>query len=182
MNPIPGKYFLALLPPTALRLQLEEQKLHFSQQFGCQGALRSPAHITLHMPFTFRPDKEERLFKALAAFCFGQTLNIELQNYDCFEPRVIFIALKPNPGLYDMQLQLVQQVKQGLQIFNQADDKRGFHPHLTIAFRDLKKNLFYKAWELYRTKTFSETFNCNSFWLLKQYEGKWFPYREFVWY
>jgi 2'-5' RNA ligase len=34
---------------------------------------------------------------------------------------------------------------------------RGFHPHITIAFRDLKKAVFYKAWEEYKSKLFSET-------------------------
>jgi 2'-5' RNA ligase len=56
---------------------------------------------------------------------------------------------------------------------------RGFHPHITIAFRDLKKPTFYKAWEEYKSKTFSADFICNSFSLLKHQKDEWMVLTKF---
>ena len=45
-------------------------------------------------------------------------------------------------------------------MFNQSDNLRGFHPHITIAFRDLKKQVFHKAWEEFKDKKYNIDFNC----------------------
>lgn len=74
---------------------------------------------------------------------------------------------------------LVQHVKKELKLFNQSDDLRGFHPHITVAFRDLKKATFEKIWEEYQKKTFRDAFECNSICLLKQVDESWEMYRHF---
>ena len=75
--------------------------------------------------------------------------------------------------------QLVHHVKKKLNLFNQSDDMRGFHPHVTVAFRDLKKPVFYKLWEEYGPKTFDRTFRCKSFSLLKHVNDEWIVFKEF---
>ena len=173
------KYFIAIVPPEPLLSEIQNIKQSISDNYQSKGALRSPGHITLHMPFSFDESKEDKLIDCLNEFQFKTTFPISLTNYDCFEPRVIFINVQQQSVLFDLQKQLVSHVKRHLNIFNQSDDMRGFHPHITIAFRDLKKATFYKAWEEYKSKSFSETFTCHSFSLLKHQKEEWVVLKEF---
>ena len=165
------KYFIAIIPPEPLFGQIELIKKQVSESYHNKSALRSPAHITLHMPFEWKEEKEDFLIETLKQFKFGQALDIELKNFGCFEPKVLFIDVVKNEGLHFLQSNLVQFVKQNFNIFNQADDKRAYHPHVTIAFRDLKKELFYKAWAEFNSKTFTGSFSAKRLTLLK-HSGK----------
>jgi 2'-5' RNA ligase len=175
-----NKYFIAIIPPEPVFSELESIKLDVSRRYNNKSALRSPAHITLHMPFELKAEKEELLLNTLGDFKFSHNFVIELQNFSCFEPKVIFADVVRNQVLFELQKNLVYQVKSRLNIFNQAESERGFHPHVTIAFRDLKKEDFYTAYEEFKQKSFNAVFPCNSFWLLKHWERKWHPYKEFV--
>lgn len=173
------KYFIALVPPEPILSDIQNIKLSIFEKYQTKGALRSPGHITLHMPFSFEDDKEEKLMQCLNEFKFELPFEIALKNYQCFEPRVVYIAVNENEQLTQLQKQLVLHVKRNLQLFNQSDDKRGFHPHITVAFRDLKKQNFYAVWDEYQNKLFQAQFNCSSFCLLKHQEQKWVIYKEF---
>jgi 2'-5' RNA ligase len=173
------KYFIAIVPPEPVFSEIENIKRVVSENYNNKSALRSPAHITLHMPFQWKEEKENILIEKLKLFSYPDTFKINLKNYSGFEPRVLFVDVIKNNSLDELQNNLVQFVKVNFNIFNQADDKRGFRPHVTIAFRDLKKELYYKAIEEYRQKTFDAEFLCNSFCLLKHTGKHWLVKEEF---
>ncbi|MGZ3865397.1 MAG: 2'-5' RNA ligase family protein, partial [Bacteroidia bacterium] len=85
----------------------------------------------------------------------------------------------PNEILSQLQTTVVKHVKETLNLFNEVGNRRGFHPHVTIAFRDLKKDQFHKAWQHFKGKAFAAEFTCTHFCLLKYGLGKWDVYREF---
>ncbi len=165
------KYFIAIVPPEAIQQEIQNIKQFIFETHGTKGALRSPAHITLHMPFNWEEEKEDTLISTLKDFRQFPEFEITLNNFNYFEPRVIFIVVEKNPILFQFQVQLTKYIKEQLHIFNQYEDKRGFHPHITIAFRDLKKPTFYKVWEEYKTQIFSKKFSFTGFSLLK-FKGK----------
>ena len=173
------KYFIAIIPPEPVFSEIEKIKLDISQKYNNKSALRSPAHITLHMPFEMKESKEENLLQTISQFKFSSAFKIELKNYSCFEPKVIFIDVVKNETLNALQKELVFHIKSNLNIFNQYDDKRAYHPHATIAFRDLKKTDFYLANEEYKAKTFSAEFKVSSFFLLKHNGKVWLRHKEF---
>lgn len=174
------KYFIAIVPPQSLLNEIQELKKNICEVYGTKGALRSPGHITLHMPFSWDELKEEELISTLQNFSFEKEIQITLSNFSCFEPRVIFINVEHNDTLFQLQYQLVRFAKQNLHLFNQFDDLRGFHPHITIAFRDLKKPVFYKIWEEYKNKLFQANFLCQSICLLKHIDDRWEIYKMFT--
>jgi 2'-5' RNA ligase len=54
-----------------------------------------------------------------------------------------------------------------------------FHPHITLAFRDLKKTMFEAAWNEFKEKSFQTSFVMNAIDLLK-HDGKcWHPLHRF---
>ncbi len=175
------KYFIAIVPPEPLLSAIQEIKQAIFDDYGTKGALRSPGHITLHMPFSWEEEKEDKLIAGLSAFTFNTPFQIQLNGYGSFEPRVVFINVVESAPLLALQQSLVKHVKQKLQLFNQSDDMRGFHPHVTVAFRDLKKPLFYKLWEHYQNKSFGAEFDCSSLCLLRHNNQRWEVYREFAW-
>lgn len=173
------KYFIAIIPPEPVFSEIEAIKKEVSEKYNNKSALRSPPHITLHMPFEWKSEKEHVVIETLNSFHFNSVFKTELKNYNCFEPKVIFIDVVKNEMLSGLQSALVNHIKTHLNVFNQANDLRGFHPHVTIAFRDLKKTAFYEMMKEYRLKPYSAVFPVNSFHLLKHTGKIWSAYREF---
>lgn len=167
------RYFIAILPPNELLNEAESIKEDFVVNYNSKGAKNSPAHITLHMPFLWKELNEQKLIIALSDLQQKNTpFKIQLNHFSCFDDRVIFIDVKMSDTLIQLQKQVVNCMKH-LFIFNQAEDKRGFHPHITVAFRDLKKEQFAKAWNIYKEKIFDRSFNCSSFSLLRHENKLW---------
>ncbi len=53
------------------------------------------------------------------------------------------------------------------------------HPHVTLAFRDLKPEHFEKAWPHFQNESFSASFNVMSVHLLKHQDNLWTVVKEF---
>jgi 2'-5' RNA ligase len=174
------KYFIAIVAPEPFQTELMELKHLVKDKFNSKGALRSPAHITLHMPFEWKEEKEAVLINALQQFTFEKNCSIDLQNFSCFEPRVLFVDVLKNELLEKLQSELVVYAQKELRLFNQVNDMRGFHPHVTIAFRDLKKEKFYQALDYFKAQTYTASFQVKSFCLLKHTDKEWQVYKEFV--
>ncbi|MGZ3882717.1 MAG: 2'-5' RNA ligase family protein [Bacteroidia bacterium] len=174
------KYFIALVPPEPLYGEISDLKKEVAIAYNNKSALKSPPHITLHMPFEWKTEKEAVLIEQLKLFQFTGPIAIGLNGFGCFEPKVVFIDVVKNEQLGQLQKELVQHVKSNLGILNQANDLRGFHPHVTIAFRDLKKADFYRMMEEYKEKPFVASFSCCDFCLLKHNGKSWDVLERFL--
>lgn len=166
------KYFIAIVLPDPLFTEIEAVKQLLYEKHGLKGALRSPAHITLHRPFDWKEEKESVLIEKLHHFKFEKAFAIAIKNYASFEPRVIYADVLPNETLFELHKNLTSYAKRELKLFNESDDLRGFHPHVTVAFRDLKKPKFYELREEYLTKKIEGSFEYKGFSLLKL-ENRW---------
>lgn len=158
-----------------------EIKTYFRDHFNCKAPLRSPAHITLHMPFLFRERKEEELIRKLNDAVTDQPqFEVALDGFGAFAPRTIYIAVEQNEQLTSFQKGLTQFAKRELGLFNTNYKDLGYHPHITVAFRDLKKALFPAAWAEFQQRKFSAIFEVSSFWLLKHDGKNWQLQSEFT--
>ncbi len=166
------KYFIAVVVPEPFLEHIEAIKQWLLKDYGLKGALRSPSHITLHRPFEWKEEKEEVLIQKLSAFRFSKKFEIELQNFDFFEPRVIFVNVVPSHDLLELNECLKNFARRELNLFNEAQDLRGFSPHVTVASRDLKKKLFYELKPEFQKKIYTGIFAYAGFSLLKL-ESKW---------
>lgn len=166
------KYFLAIVVPDPAYQKIETIKQDLFTSHHLKGALRSPAHITLHRPFEWKEEKEQVLIAMLRTFSFRPAFVINLNGFACFEPRVIFVNVDPSEEIKLLYTRLRTFCQKELLLQNEVNDERGFHPHVTVAFRDLKKPKFYELWTEYQYKPFAETFSYNGFALLKL-EKKW---------
>ena len=167
-----NKYFIAILLPEPILGQVESYKEELLKQFNLRGALRSPAHITLHRPFEWKEEKENVLIETLEKFSFATVFDIELLNFNCFNPRVIYVDVLKNEKLLELHTNLKYFAQNNLKLLNEVEDMRGFHPHVTIAFRDIRKNKFEEVWQQFRDRKYEANFQYTGFSLLKL-NSKW---------
>lgn len=174
-----SRYFIAVVPPDDIRKEVTDIKQYVSEEYSSHHALKSPPHITLHMPFSWKDDKREKLDSRLEILASqSQEFSMDLHDFDCFRPRVIFINSLSNGKLEDLHEATRQKMK-SLNILNSGYKDRSFHPHMTIAFRDLSKPTFEKAWAEFKGRQFRRSFEVKSICLLR-HDGKiWQIEREF---
>ncbi|MDN4166768.1 2'-5' RNA ligase family protein [Cytophagales bacterium LB-30] len=175
-----GLYFIALIPPEPLRGQMMEVKKRLAETFHTQAALKSPPHITLHMPFRLKASKYEALVQSLEELAQAfSPFSVQLHGYRGFPPRVVYAHVENSPELYALFKHLAQ-VMRGFQQF-QADYKgRGFTPHLTVAFRDLKPALYPEALAMVQQNPLAEHFVAEGFYLLHHDGHQWQMLQHFL--
>jgi 2'-5' RNA ligase len=179
-----AQYFIAIIPPSPLYDEALRLKNYFRDQYNSKASLNSPPHITLHMPFLWKKTKENELIDQLHNFALTQTpFKLRLQNFGAFPPRVIFIDVMQHDLLTQLQQDLHRFCKRELNLFNAAYKNLPFHPHITLAFRDLKRPLFETAWQEFQERKFSASLDVDNFVLLKHNSKIWeilktFSFRE----
>jgi 2'-5' RNA ligase len=174
------QYFVAIVPPSPVYEEALNQKEYFKDQYQSKASLNSPPHITLHMPFRWKEEKESILVNRLEDFASGfRPFDIQLNNYDAFAPRVIFINVAKSPELDKLYLELKRFCKRELNLFNADYKDQPFHPHITLAFRDLKKANFEQAWQEFSQREYTRTFIVGRITLLKHNGKIWEAFKAF---
>lgn len=174
-------YYVAIVCHAEVNEKVLQFKYWMKEKFGCVVALKSPAHITLIPPFWLEETREAALQQALQSFSTnGNQLEIRLEGFSHFNKRVLFILVKENLALEEIKKQTEKHFIQQFGEIIKTDD-RPFHPHVTIANRDLKPFDFTKAWEHFSKKDFKETFRWVTISLLKLGSDKWNVIGEKKW-
>ena len=166
-------YFIALLCPEEINSRVLKWKLWMHEKFGCEVALRSPAHITLAAPCWMDPELENDLVRSIATFSGSQPgFPVQLSGFSNFKPKVIFIDVVRTKPLDDLY--------KGLHAFLATENKypfkqedRPFHPHVTIATRDLHKKSFYEAWDVLKGKKYEAEWIVAGISLLRHNKKNW---------
>lgn len=172
------KYFLALVPPDPIYSKSNEIKQKIQEKFGLKYALKSPPHITLKMPFSYNEAKEVELTSRLSEFLADQkSFSLGISGVGTFGQRVIFQAITPNSALVELQKKLKIFCKRELLLVDELSD-RNYHPHLTLAFKDLKPSKFDGVLELVKDLQLDAEFKVDRMAILKKTEGKWRIHKE----
>lgn len=173
-------YFLALIPPEPLRESVKSLKEEMRDRFGAGHALKSPAHITLQMPFKRPAGQEKDMMARLAAFSAEESaFKVDLSGFDCFALRVIYVRVSRHEPIIGLHNRLKTHLLSTMN-FSQEEVGSRFHPHLTIATRDLRKGAFHQAWQEFESRPFEASFLADSLYLLKHNGRHWDIYRQFL--
>lgn len=165
-------YFVAVVLPKPLDEKILVYKKWMQERYGCKVGLKSPAHITLIAPFWMNADREDELKNDLQTFSSSVKLfALSTKKFSAFKPRTLFVATKESEALNELK-------KQTDSFFQHKDYKmkkenRPFHPHITIATRDLRKADFADAWLHFENKSFGEAFEAKGLSLLKHNGRRW---------
>lgn len=168
-----GKYFLAIVPEGSIQENCLEIKNLIKEKFNIKYALKSPGHVTLKMPFSYNEAKEELLVTKLRGFLTSFAgFPLEFSGVGSFGRRVIFLKAEGGDSLINFQLQLKNFCRMKLNLVEELSD-RNFHPHMTIAFKDLKDQHFDDIIDMAEKYAIPGEFFVGEIHLLKRIDGRW---------
>jgi 2'-5' RNA ligase len=165
-------YFVAIVLPAESDKKILKYKQYMFEKYGAKVGLKSPAHITLVPPFWMDEDKEDLLLKDVAGFHDFHAFPVQTNNFSAFEPRTIFVALQPNDALEQLKKR-VDEFFNASQYCKMKMDDRPFHPHITIATRDLHKKDFAEAWPYFAEREFQEQWVATGISVLRHNKKNW---------
>lgn len=175
-QPMEVLFFIAIVPPKEIADTVTAIKQDFADRFESVKALRVMPHITLKAPFRVFENDVDSLLEWFGKLKMESApFEITLDGFGAFgnnESPVIFVKPVVSAGLNEMQSALIEKLSADFPKATASHD-RHFHPHMTIAYRDLKREHFEKAWPEYETKPFHATFMADSFHLLRHDGTKW---------
>ncbi len=174
-----ARYFIALVPPEPVFSELNQLKAQISEKYQTKAALQSPPHVTLHMPFRFRESKEVEILNTLDKLNFNKALEMDQNGFGAFPPRVLYVNVNLTEELKIFQKEVGVKVRRHLKVVKEEYRGQAFHPHLTLAFRDLRPIHFVQAWNDYKDKEIYFHWKANSFFLMKHSGLAWCLYKEF---
>ena len=172
-------YFIALVPPGPFRNEAWKLKEYFRDHYGSKASLNSPPHITLFPPFKLAKDEQDlmrALEKEAADF---HPFRVSLENFGAFPPRVIYIDVLQQPVMNNLQESLQELISEFAMPETKAKPSRPFHPHMTLAFRDLTKEQFRKAWQEFNERELAYSWEVEHFTLLRHNGKFWEEKQEF---
>ncbi|TXE14472.1 2'-5' RNA ligase family protein [Algoriphagus aquimarinus] len=173
------KYFLAIVPEGEFQERVTNLKNEIRDRYQAKYALKSPAHITLKMPFRYNEAKEEKLTELLTRFIGAyEPMSVTIRGVKTFGERVVYLGVDAGQDLYDFQRDLKTFCKTELNLVDELSD-RNFHPHMTIAFKDLKKSQFQNIVHFSSEKNLTQKLVVAHVILLKKTEGVWELYKKF---
>lgn len=164
--------FIAVVLPRVLDEKILRYKKQMAERYGCKVGLKSPAHITIIPPFWTEPGKEEQLKNDIESISAPfQPFTISTNHFSAFKPRTIFVAVSESE-----ELKSLKKASDNFFLTNDYKIKiesRPFHPHITIATRDLHKKDFAGAWPGFEKEEFREEFEVNGLSLLRHNGRTW---------
>ena len=151
-------YFIAVVLPLDIREEVYNFKKIMAERYFARHAFKCPAHITLHMPFKWKSTHEGELYRVLIDITTGmRSFEVVLQNFGSFEHRVIYVNVVENNLLRMLRDQVLREMRKR-HVYNGEYRNEGFQPHISIAFRNLRKANFFEAWDAFKYQKHERSF------------------------
>ena len=167
-------YFIAIAPQQELSEKIRSISKDFAERFESVKAFNNFPHITIIPPFKFPEEKEDLLLNNFSYIKLDESaFELELNSFQTF-------ANRRNPVIYihPEYSEPLKRLYNELNEFFYFTPYKNFHPHITVAYRDLTPENFEKAWEEYQHKPFNEKFVVNTVGIYKFTNNKWKLMRE----
>jgi 2'-5' RNA ligase len=165
-------YYIAVILPAHLNEKVLRLKQYMLDHYHCKVGLKSPAHITIAPPFWMEAEKENDLKNDINVLSGSmQNFLLSTNNFSAFKPRTIFIAIHQSDALNGVKQNWDTYFKN--KEYGMKQENRPFHPHITIATRDLFKKDFADAWPFFENKEFKEEWMVEGLSLLRHNKKNW---------
>ncbi len=166
-------YYIAAICPDTVNSQVQVFKKYMQDKYGSRAAQKSPAHLTIVPPFKAEEDIEKPLLDFVATYNFGMVpFDIRLNGFNHFGNKVVFVDVMPNESLNAMEKDINMQfgVEFPAIIFRTKPD---FHPHVTIATRDIPEERFDEVWAYFQQQQIDALYTCKELSVMKLDRGVW---------
>ena len=174
MNQSKQRFFIALVPPPDIEQHITEIQQYFAEHYNSRGALNSPPHITLQPPFHSLAEDVPKLEESLNQFSVNRRpIPVTLSGFAASAPRVIYVDVVKSPELLEIHSYLMSYLEANLGIVDRVSQSRPFVPHMTVAFRDLTKDNFQRAWLEFAGRSLHFEFTASALTLLLHDGSRW---------
>jgi 2'-5' RNA ligase len=165
---------IAIVPPEPILSEVRKEQEYIAQQWGPSHALRTPPHITIIPPLSLT-SAEVGLLYGMAYAIASQTekFQIELKGYGSFRPRVVYIHPVVPPALEKLNAIWQQALRLKMPHVLEKYPERPYHPHMTLAHKDVKRDQFDLIWQHYERKKYYTSFPVDHFCILQHTGQGW---------
>lgn len=141
-----------------------------AEKFNCRHALKTVPHITLQPPFKTETGSAEILNCLKPLSEMNHPLPVSTTGFNSFDDRIAFIDVELTKELKNLQQRINHFLSEKKIVpFN----NRQFHPHITLAHRDLNPGFLPEIKHLVEQKETQWMFELNAVTLLIHQSGKW---------
>jgi len=177
--PRQGLYFIGILPPDDIATKVQQVKKESVEKYDSKEAYNKPPHFTLQIPFKAPEEIEEVIVPQLIFFAEEQEpFTVNLSGFNHFRKDVIFIDVEDPTPMKSLHAELIEYLRNEMGFTNRSKNN-SFTPHMTVAYRDLTTDNFERAWKEFRDRSFDDSFQVGSIYLLKHDYTRWQPFYEF---
>ncbi|HYM20390.1 MAG TPA: 2'-5' RNA ligase family protein [Candidatus Kapabacteria bacterium] len=168
----PGIYFFAIVPPEPVYGNIREIQEYVEKEYRTHEAMKRPVHTTLIAPFEAPVPVERELIDFTNNFAVKEKpFEVCIDGFGEFHQTTIYVKPIESPEIMGMQKRLSKEFAKVYSRGKSRGPSYGFHPHITIAFRDLSRPMFDKAWHEFESKIFRRRFILNHICLMKYDHG-----------
>ncbi|WP_207423668.1 2'-5' RNA ligase family protein [Desertivirga brevis] len=174
-------YLTAILLPSPLSEEIDDIRKEISSKYNVYAALKPPVHITLYRPLSIPLTTEKNLIQLLKPVAFmHNSFEQKLQNFDSFNNKTLFVHCVKQPILNNLQKDISAVFHKNKLDPDENKSNSSFHPHITIAFRDVTPEIFIPLWAEYKNRKLKRSFTIDRFTLLRHDGKKWQALEEFL--
>lgn len=166
-------FFIAIVFRNDHGERITAVKKRLSHEFDSSKALNSPPHITIVPPFKMELKKlKVELSPILTGLTSGvHSFKLLTSGFGAFVPRVIFIQPEKHAGLISLHALIHDKLSEHFHEIKAPS--RPFHPHITVAFKDLKSEQFWQAWKIYKDMPYHDILPVQDVSILKHNGQVW---------
>lgn len=170
-------FLVCLVPPISIIEDIDEIRKFISEKFNVYESLKRPAHITLYNPVKLTSlAQEECFFSALDRAAYSAPFNQVLKNFNAFPEHTFYLDVEQNESIMNLKSAINKELK-SLALVSSIETFK-FTPHLTLAFKDVKPEVFRTIITDFKDRRFKRQFNVNGFSVYKHIDKKWQPFKE----
>ncbi len=166
-------YMLAIMPPPAVRREIEEVRNAFAHTYGCKAAMKHQVHVTLYPPFKTATADEAEIEKALLqGLATLEHFVINVKGFDSFiRNEVIFLKVELSEPLKELHKEISNILAGRLQPAPRKDQP--YHPHITIGYGDIPRERFTEALKDYLPRKYEARFAVEEVYLWRHNGKSW---------
>ena len=165
---------IAIVLPEPLFSVVREQQHYIAENWKSMHALRTPPHITIIPPLALTPVeiiKLQEMAREIASKC--NPFRLSVNEYGAFKPRVIFMKPDVPPGLSYLFKNWRDALLKTIPHVLEKYPDRPYHPHITLAHRDVDRQRFDEMWKYFKNKKIEMSIEINQCCILTHSKEGW---------
>lgn len=171
-NARPYTHFIGVLVPEDLSLVLEDCRSYMRSRYGCISGQRTPLHVTIVPPFVLNPSYSTEDLSEVLNSIFFKEFTAHVESFGSFGERTLYARVIEDKSWDELRNTVFHSVSR---VFPDTlkKDHRAFHPHITIANRDIPNGALYEALMRLNGVPLSEVFTVKKLTLFEFKNGRW---------